>query len=198
MLQNKSKEENVVYNQINVSNKQTDVVLMQLPLWGMFHPPLALGILKSHLGHNGISCKTFDVNAHVFSTRGKQYYDLWHLKHTFTEQFWNRQKMVKFYRTWRPILLYYMSEIKRLNPLIVGCSVFDSSRLFTEIFLEDFKKQFPESLCKHLLGSPEVTHFMKNTDELLSYDHIDAALDKYKWLKLFDKTCLYFNFFKNL
>ena len=77
-------------------------------------------------------------------------------------------------------------------------SVFDSSRLFTEIFLEDFKKQFPESVCKHLLGSLEVTHFMKNTDELLSYDHIDAALDKYKWLRLFDKTCLYFNFFKNL
>ena len=89
MIQNKSKEEIVVNNQINVSNKQTDVVLMQLPLWGMFHPPLALGLLKSHLGHNGISCKTFDVNAHVFSTRGKQYYDLWHLKHTFTEQFIN-------------------------------------------------------------------------------------------------------------
>ena len=136
MSENIEKEETNIYNQGNINNKQADVVLIQLPLWGMCHPPLALGILKSHLGHNGISCKTFDVNAHAFSTRGKQYYDVWHLKYTFTEQFWNRQKMVKFYRTWRPILLYYMSEIKRLNPLIVGCSVFDSSRLFTEIFLD--------------------------------------------------------------
>ena len=90
MLENKS---NIQGSNINIGSikdeEHCDVVLMQLPLWGMFHPPLALGLLKSHLGHNGISCKTFDVNAHVFSTRGKQYYDLWHLKHTFTEQFIN-------------------------------------------------------------------------------------------------------------
>tara|TARA_Y100000590_G_C15709721_1_gene1009872 strand:- start:117 stop:2576 length:2460 start_codon:yes stop_codon:yes gene_type:complete len=156
-------------------NERADVVLMQLPLWGMFHPPLALGLLKSYLGHHGISCKTYDVNAHVYSTRGKQYYDLWHLKHTFTEQFWNRQKMVKFYRSYRPIMLYYINEIRRLQPKIVGCSVYDSSRLFTSIFLEDLKKNIPDLKSKLLLGGPGVAHFMKNTDELLSLDHIDAV-----------------------
>ena len=180
MLENIEKEKiskfkNNIYNKAIDNNDHYDVVLLQLPLWGMFHPPLALGLLKSHLNHNGISCKTFDVNAHAFSTRGKQYYDLWHLKHTFTEQFWNRQKMVKFYRTWRPILLYYMGEIKKLNPLIIGCSVYDSSKLFTEIFLEDLKKNLPELESKLLLGGPGVAHFMKNTDKLLSYDHIDAV-----------------------
>ena len=43
----------------------------------------------------------------------KKYFDLWHLKHTFTEQFSNRKKMVEFYRDWRPLMLYYMNEIKR-------------------------------------------------------------------------------------
>jgi len=175
MLQNKPNEEITLYNQSDTSYKQADVVLIQLPLWGPFHPPLALGLLKSYLGHNGITCATFDLNAHVHRTRGKKYFDLWHLKHTFTEQFWNRKKMVEFYKDLRPLMLYYMNEIKKLNPKVLGCSVFDSSRLFTEIFLEDFKKQFPESNCKHLLGGPGVAHFMKNTDELLSYDHIDAV-----------------------
>ena len=166
---------NNTYNKVIDNRGRYDVVLIQLPLWGPFHPPLALGLLKSYLEHNGITCKTFDLNSHVHRTRGKKYFDLWHLKHTFTEQFWNRKKMVAFYKDFRPLMLYYMNEIKKLNPKVLGCSVFDSSRLFTEIFLEDFKKQFPESECKHLLGGPGVAHFMKNTDELLSYDHSDAV-----------------------
>ena len=161
-------KENInTYKESITKDSRTDVVLIQLPLWGQFHPPLALGLLKSYLGHHDISCKTFDVNAHVYSTRGKKYFDFWHLKHTFSEHFWNRRKMVEFYKDWRPLMLYYMNEIKKLNPTIVGCSVFDSSRLFTSIFLEDFKKQFPEIKSKFLLGGPGVAHFMKNTNNLL-------------------------------
>ena len=65
------------YNESIKDNNRPDIVLLQLPLWGMFHPPLALGLLKSSLEHNGISCKNFDLNAHTFSTRGKKYFHLW-------------------------------------------------------------------------------------------------------------------------
>ena len=176
MLENKANiNSNNMYNGNIKDNDRCDVVLLQLPMWGPYHPPLALGLLKSSLKHNGISCKTFDLNAHTFSTRGKKYFGLWDLKNSFLEQFWNRQKMVEFYRNWRPLMLYYIAEIKKLNPSVVGCSVFNSSKLFTQIFLEDFKKQYPESKCKFLLGGPGVAHFMKNTDELLSCNYIDAV-----------------------
>ena len=126
------------------------------------------------MGHHGISCKTFDLNAHIYSTRGKKYYDLWHSKHSYSEErFWNRKKMIEFYREHRPIMLYYINEIKRLKPKIVGCSIHDTSKLVTEIFLEDLRKNYPD--CKHVVGGPGVAHFMKNNEELLSHDHIDAV-----------------------
>ena len=181
-----------MYNEGIKDNDRPDVVLLQLPLWGPFYPSLALGLLKSHLGHQGISCRTFDINAHIYSTRGKKYFDLWHSKHSYSEErFWNREKMIEFYREWRPLMLYYINEIKRLKPLIVGCSVHDTSKLVTEIFLEDLRKLFPE--CKHLLGGPGVAHFMKNNEELLSCDHIDAVCQDEGENTIVD----YFNALKN-
>ena len=153
------------------SKDSYDVVLLQLPLWAVGAPPLALGLLKSFLAKNGISCKIIDINSHAYATRGKKYFQYWHIKNG-----WNytgeRETMFKFYRDYRTLMLYYMDEIKKANPLIVGCSVFDASRIVTEIFLEDLRKIYPG--YKHILGGPGVAHFMKNTDELLSHDHIDA------------------------
>ena len=81
--------------------------------------------------------------------------------------------MVKMYKDFRTMMLYYMNEIKRANPIVVGCSVFDSSRILTEVFLEDLRRHVPG--IKHVLGGPGVAHFMKNTDDLISLDHIDAV-----------------------
>ena len=156
------------YNESIKDNNRPDIVLLQLPLWGMFHPPLALGLLKSSLKHNGISCKTFDLNAHTFSTRGKKYFDLWHLKHTFTEQFWNRKKMIEFYREHRPIMLYYINEIKRLKPKIVGCSIHDTSKLVTEIFLEDLFAMISPG-GRVVLSVPSLSFLESSWDKILGH-----------------------------
>lgn len=164
---------NNVYNKKTENNGQYDVVLLQLPLWGPFHPPLAHGLLKSYLQHNEISCKTIDVNAHAYTTRGKKYFDFWHVKYSQTDKLFIREPMVKMYKDFRTLMLYYMNEIKRANPIVVGCSVYDSSRILTEVFLEDLRKHIPG--IKHVLGGPGVAHFMKNTDDLISHNHIDAV-----------------------
>jgi len=164
---------NNIYNEKNRDNKQYDVVLLQLPLWGPYHPPLAHGLLKSYLQHHGISCKTIDVNAHAYTTRGKKYFDFWHVKYSQTDKLFIREPMVKMYKDFRTMMLYYMNEIKRANPIVVGCSVFDSSRILTEVFLEDLRRHVPG--IKHVLGGPGVAHFMKNTDDLITLDHIDAV-----------------------
>ncbi len=174
MLENNKSNITSIYDAVNVNdNNHYDVVLLQLPLWGAYHPPLAHGLLKSYLGHNGISCKSIDANAHIYTTRGKKYFDFWHVKHSQSEKLFIRENMVKMYKDFRPLMLYYMNEIKRASPLVVGCSVFDSSRILTEIFFEDLRKHLPG--YKHVLGGPGVAHFMKNTDRLISLDHIDAV-----------------------
>ncbi len=162
-------------NQINQSknNEHYDVVLLQLPLWGAYHPPLSHGLLKSYLGHHGITCKTIDLNAEIYSTRGKKYFDFWHVKHSQSDKLFVRKTMMEMYKDFRPIMLYYMNEIRKASPLVVGCSIFDSSRIISEIFFEDLRKNVPG--CKHIMGGPGVAHFMKNTEELLSHDHIDAV-----------------------
>jgi len=164
---------NNTYNKVIDNEDHYDVVLLQLPLWGAYHPPLAHGLLKSYLNHNGISCKTFDANAHIYKTRGKKHWDFWHVKHSQSEKLFIRKDMMEMYKVFRPLMLYYMNEIKKANPIVVGCSVFDSSRIITEIFFEDLRKHFPG--YKHLLGGPGVAHFMKNNDRLINLEHIDAV-----------------------
>ena len=161
----------MIDKELTNNNGTYDVVLLQLPLWAVGTPPLALGLLKSFLQKNGISCKIIDINSHAYATRGKKYFEYWHIKngYHYAEE---RESMLKFYRDYRTLMLYYMDEIKKANPLIVGCSVFDTCKIITEIFLEDLRKIYPG--YKHILGGPGVAHFMKNTDELLALDHIDG------------------------
>ena len=96
MLENNKSNITSIYDAVNVNdNNHYDVVLLQLPLWGAYHPPLAHGLLKSYLGHNGISCKSIDANAHIYTTRGKKYFDFWHVKHSQSEKLFIRENMVK-------------------------------------------------------------------------------------------------------
>jgi len=162
-----------IYNKVDDNKDHYDVVLLQLPLWGAYHPPLAHGLLKSYLGHNGISCKTIDLNAEIYRTRGKKHWDFWHVKHSQSEKLFIRKTMVEMYKEFRPLMLNAINQIIKINPIVVGCSVYDSSLIISEIFLEDLRKHHPG--FKHILGGPGVAHFMKNTEELLKLDHIDAV-----------------------
>ena len=49
MLENKTSiDSKNIYNEGIKDNNRPDVVLLQLPLWGPFYPPLSLGLLKSY------------------------------------------------------------------------------------------------------------------------------------------------------
>jgi radical SAM superfamily enzyme YgiQ (UPF0313 family) len=148
-----------------------DIVLLQLPIWGVGIPPLGLAILKSYLIKNGVSCRVFDLNAHIYSIRGRKYSNYWDEEHGY-DFCNNSDKMQEFYYDHRVTFLYYMERIRELGPKVVGCSCFGASIELTKIFLEDLRNFFPH--YKHLLGGPEVAGFMGNADQLLSKDYIDA------------------------
>ena len=121
MLENIEKEKiskfkNNIYNKVIDNDGHYDVVLLQFPLWGIHHPPLSHGLLKSFLGHNGISCKTIDANAQIYKTRGKKHWDFWHVRHSQSEKLFIRKTMMEMYKEFRPLMLYYINEIKKANP----------------------------------------------------------------------------------
>src|SRR3989338_34135 len=153
------------------NDHKVDVVFLQLPFWGIGCPPLAPALLKSYLAQHGFKSKIFDINAHAYATKGKKYFEYWDMKNGYNYCM-ERESMLEFYRDNRAFFLHYMNEIKRLNPRVVGCTAHCSSRILSEIFLEDMRNLLPG--FKHLLGGPDVASFMNNTDDLLSRPYIDA------------------------
>ncbi len=148
-----------------------DIVLLQLPFWGTGCPPLGLATLKSYLAKEGITCKVFDINANAFNLRGKKYHEHWELKNGCNFPY-DYQAMTDYYADNRALFLYYMNEIKKLNPLAVGCSCQSSSMILTEMFLQDLRNNLPK--FKHILGGSEVAGFMQNADRLIKTNYIDA------------------------
>lgn len=149
-----------------------DIVLLQLPFWGIGCPPLGLSLLKSYLAKNGLSCKVIDINAQAYCLRGDKYQDYWDISHgyNFCE---DEEQMLNYYRNNRAFFLYQMGEIKKLNPKVIGCSCQSSSFIITKLFLEDLRNIFPD--FKHILGGPQVAGFMNNARELLATGYIDAV-----------------------
>ena len=154
------------------TNTNVDVVLLQLPFWGVACPPLAHGLLKSFLEEKGFSCAVFDLNSQAYAISGWKYGEHWALKNGYNFCL-EREAMLEFYRDHRPLMLSLIGKLVRLNPLIVGCSVQVTSRLLSELFLEDLRQFLPEA--KFILGGPEVAHFMKNTETLLKEDYVDGV-----------------------
>ena len=148
-----------------------DIVLLQLPIWGVGCPPLGLALLKSYLAENGISSKIFDINAHLYSVCGIKFADYWGIEHGY-DYCCSHNKMLKFYRDNRALFLYYIDQIRQLDPKIVGCSCFGASIELTKIFLADLRRFCPN--IRSIVGGPEVASFMNTADELISREYIDA------------------------
>ncbi|MDD4940735.1 MAG: radical SAM protein [Candidatus Omnitrophica bacterium] len=150
-----------------------DIVLLQMPFWGVGCPPLGPALLKSYLNRNDISCRIFDINAHAYAMRGESSLDWWELKNGYYFFQQDSNLMLKYYRDNRALFLSYIDQIIALKPVIVGCSCYNTSLALTKLFLEDLKYYYPQVKC--ILGGPEVAGFMNNAVSLLAEPYIDAV-----------------------
>ncbi len=148
----------------------SDIVFIQLPLWGIGVPPLGTALLKSYLKQHGVTSTIFDVNIHAYSIRGERFEDYWDVKNG-----WNHvsseEKMVEFYNKYRALFSFYIDKIEKINPRIVGLTIYYSNMILSKIFIEELKSKCP--LIKIILGGPHATEFSK--DELLSSPSVDAV-----------------------
>ena len=161
------------HKMLKTETRKADIVIIQMPFWGVGCPPLGPALLKSFLAENEIGCKILDLNAYAYNLGGKKYRHYWDMEHGYNYCM-DQEVMLQYYKDNRGIFLEFMHRIREINPLVVGCSCQCSSRILAELFLEDLHNMMPGKYI-HMMGGPEVASFMENTDSLLERDYIDAV-----------------------
>lgn len=156
----------------NIENNSVDIVIVQLPFWGVGCPSLGPALLKSYLRENNIICKVLDINVEAYNLRGRKYQTAWDMKNILSGTD-SREKVLEYYKHYRSLFLYFMNEIVKMSPRIVGATCYHSSIELTKIFLQEFNSYFPE--FKIILGGPQVAGFMNNQKDLLATNYIDAV-----------------------
>jgi len=156
----------------NIEHNSVDIVVVQLPFWGVGCPSLGPALLKSYLRENNITCKILDINIEAYNLRGRKYQAAWGMKNILAGT-GSKEMVLKYYQEYRSLFLYYMSEIAQLDPKIVGATCYRSSIELTKIFLQDFKSFYPE--FNIMLGGPQVAGYMNNQKDLLATSYIDAV-----------------------
>lgn len=147
-----------------------DIVLVTLPFWAHMTPGLGPGLLKSYLKENGINCRLIDINIHAYNIRGKKYASKWELSNGWEL---SDEKIIEYYEDNRRLFDYYVNEIERVSPKVVGFTVYYSSLGITKIFAAELKKRNPN--IKIIFGGPSAAAYMHNQIELLEKPYIDAV-----------------------
>jgi len=74
------KEKVADISKINSKIKIADIILVNLPPWGVNNPPLSLACLSEYLKSKGINVKIFDFNIQLYSKVKNEYSNLWHVE----------------------------------------------------------------------------------------------------------------------
>lgn len=105
----------------------TDIVLVQLPPWGIYLPPLGIAYLSSYLRKNGFSVKVFDANIELYNRAPDK--GLWNFERK--DEWCNREFFNKNREYLNIEITYCAEEILSMNPKVVGMSVNQNSLLFS-------------------------------------------------------------------
>ncbi|GAB7021542.1 B12-binding domain-containing radical SAM protein [Salidesulfovibrio brasiliensis] len=149
----------------------SEVVLMQLPVWSPYSPPLGLALLKSYLAERGVSATVMDVNVHAAAGRDETQPDYWDMAQGYNYCV-NADAMRAYYDSHERFFREWMDRAAAENPAIIGFSCFAANLHVTKLFLADMKQHYPH--IRYVLGGPEVASFMGNADELLAEGMADA------------------------
>jgi len=133
----------------NITRK-TSLVMLMLPCWGIFFPPYNIARLSAVTRNAGYKTTVFDLN--VESNH--------YLKNKVDENYWDPTKHWKWESNYfdeihpflLPLLNDYLDRIEKLNPTIVGFSVYFTNREPSHWFANELKKRLPH--IKTIIGGP--------------------------------------------
>ena len=96
-------------------------------------------LLRPTFGKNGISCKIIDVNSHAYATRGKKYFQYWHIKNG-----WNYHVEVKKkIQIDRKVIKSFKDSLsEKAGFLIMKGNFFSSAVMKTSVISSEFRERY--------------------------------------------------------
>jgi radical SAM superfamily enzyme YgiQ (UPF0313 family) len=160
--------------------RETSLLLLMLPCWGIYFPPYNIARLSAITRNAGYATTVFDINVesnHYLNTR-------------ISEDFWNSSKHWKWedkyfeeiHHLLLPLFNEYLDKIEKLNPDIVGFSVYFTNREPSHWFAQEIKKRLPSvkiiiggPICQEKWYSPpkHIDHYFSGEGEQVILDFLD-------------------------
>lgn len=168
----------------------TDIVICIIPKINPDAPTVGPAVLKSHLEHEGFSCKVLDFNIDLFNFLKRK--DL-HNKYFFDDDFLFastdqnlNNDFVEFYNKNQKIFNKWIKKLKQINPRYIGLSLLSRYSQSVAIKLSQLiRVHLPSTLI--VWGGAQVSHYnteiIKNAGLCDYYIHGDGELSIVELLK---------------
>ena len=152
---------------INTATRNTHLVLIMIPEWGIFFPPYNISRLSAMSRAAGFRTTVFDVNVKAWNRlKDTMPFDPWDPS---KEWMWVGQRYYSELRDHvEPILVEYVDKIVEANPDVIGFSMYYTNEEPTNWMAAQLKKRLPNA--KIIVGGPQA-HVMSNRSKIF-YHHI--------------------------
>ena len=151
-------------------NRKTKVVLCLLPEWDPSFPPYNTAKLASAVKRAGYQCKSFDINVEAAWRFNQEKwpidFDPWD---PLRDWHWYEEPYYRdIHNHLQPVIHEYIDEIEKINPDVVGFTLYYCNEEPTKYMAFELKKRLPN--IKILVGGP-ATHASYYKGEKV-YDYV--------------------------
>lgn len=137
---------------MKIISQKYNVLFINLPPWAQDNPHIGIGYLCSYLRKRGVLLKVIDLNKSFFLNY-PEYKMLWHVEN---KNFWSDPGTYPLIaEIFKEAINRAVSEIVKINPLLVGISVVDPKERLAIDFIRRIKRRLPGS--KIVLGGPAIS-----------------------------------------
>ena len=118
-----------------------EILLVNLPVWGVEMPPLGLASIVSHLNSLGLKAKPLDLNIEVFHNVGEELKKLWSF--SYAESWDDPAFFTGIKGLLERYIEYCVERILAFPVGLIGFSVYSPNRFFTIEVIKRLKKTDP-------------------------------------------------------
>jgi radical SAM superfamily enzyme YgiQ (UPF0313 family) len=151
--------------------RQPQVVLLQVPGWGVATPPLSLALLSGFLRSHGYKVLPLDLNVEHYANRTPDYQQMWEID--IGQPFWNNFSLVDQYvQAHRAMIDQHVAAIVETGAPLVAFSLYNSCLRTSLHYARLIRERSPGT--RIVFGGPHASRYMA-ARYILEHDFVDAA-----------------------
>lgn len=153
-------QKNLTTVEINSVTRQTKIAMVLLPEWGIYFPPYNVARLTSVMRAAGYGVTVFDVNVNAYNILKKTHdVDYWDPSR---EWMWASDTFDnEIFQHVQPIYQDYIEQIVKLNPDVVGFTLYYTNEKGCNWMAAELRKRLPKA--KIIAGGPQALSPEKRT-----------------------------------